>query len=117
MQQKLYNRLLSDINLLGMKLNFTLELKPYSKSYFGRFNPNTNKITLYIYEDSKCTKLFPYEQLLDTFIHEFTHCVQYNNPTFKRYKGVMHDSNFVALFKYYKDRIHHILLWRELKAG
>ena len=112
LQKQLHDRLLSDINLLGIKLNFELELKPYSKTYFGRFNPNTNKITLYIYEDSKCTKLYPYLELLDTLIHEFTHWVQYSDPKFKRYKGVMHDSKFMVLFKYFKDRLHSILLWR-----
>lgn len=116
MLQSLYNRLLHDLKLLGIKFTFTLELKPYSKSYYGRYNPNTNKITLYVYEDKECTKLYSYNKLLDTLIHEFTHYVQYNNPKFTRFKGVMHDKNFVVLFNYYRQRIYHILFWREVRS-
>ena len=113
--RQLHNRLISDLHLLGTNLNFNLELKPYSKTYYGRYNPNKNKIILYIYQDSKCTKLYPYEKLLETAVHEYTHYVQYSDPQFERLKGVMHDSKFVILYRYYLDRIHSINLWKELR--
>lgn len=117
MQEQLYNRLISDLKKLGIPLNFELEVKPYSKSYYGRYNPNTNKITVYAYEDKNCTRVYSYDSLLDTVIHEFTHYIQYTNPNYKRVKGVMHDSNFWVLFNYFRDRIKSIRLWEELKAS
>lgn len=117
MQEQLYNRLISDLQSLGIPFDFKLDLRPYSKTYFGRYNPNNNKMTLYIYEDKQCTKLYSYDKLLDTLIHEFTHYVQHKDPKFKRLKGVMHDSNFVKMFNSFKDKVYSAKLWRELRAS
>ncbi len=117
MQHDLYSRLMSDLALLGIDLDFTLRLKPYNKNYFGKYVPKNKEITLYIYEDSACTKLYSYGELLDTLIHEFTHHVQFTNSNFKIYKGNVHDKTFFTLFNYYRNRLHNILLWRELKAS
>ena len=47
----LQDRLISDVACLGLDLDFDLELRPYSKNYFGVYNPNNDKIVLYVYQD------------------------------------------------------------------
>lgn len=113
----LYDRLISDLKLIGIPFDFTLELKSYSKTYFGRYDPNKNKIILYIFEDSNCARLYPYSKLLDTLLHEFTHYMQYKNPAFRRVKGVMHDGNFIALYNYYRERVYRLKFWKEVRAS
>lgn len=115
--EELHDRLISDLKLLGVKLDFTLKLRPYSKRCYGRYNPNNNTIFIYVYEDKDCNHMYPYRKLLDILLHEFTHYVQHKDPDFVRYKGVMHDSQFVSLFNYYKERLYSLLFWRELKAS
>ena len=109
MQELLYQRLLEDLRKVGVSSSFTLELRPYSKTYFGRYDPNTNKITLYIFEDKDCSHYVKYEDLLLTLIHEAVHCIQWDNKSFVRRKGVMHDAEFHRLFNEYKIKAKSLL--------
>lgn len=113
--QELYYRLLKDIRKIGITANFELELKFYSKTYFGRYDPNINKVTIYVYEDPKCSKLIKYEDLLMTTIHEAIHCMQWQDKSFVRLKGVMHDAEFYRLFNMYSDRAKSLLLLQEVR--
>ena len=111
--RELTNRLLQDIREVGITVDFDLELRDYSKTYFGRYDPNTNKITVYVYEDSKCSRAVPYRDLLMTTIHEAVHCIQWDNPNFVRRKGVMHDAEFYRLLGMYSHRAEHLLRRKE----
>ena len=113
--QELYHRLLIDLRKVGITVVFNLELRPYSKTYYGRYDPNVNKVTLYVYEDKACTKMTKYEELLMTLIHEAVHCIQWHDKSFVRRKGVMHDAEFHRLFNMYKDKAKSILLLREIR--
>ena len=113
--QELHHRLLSDLRKVGIKDDFILELRPYSKTYFGRYDPNLNKVVLYVYEDKSCTKLIKYEDLLLTLIHESIHSIQWHDKSFVRRKGVMHDAEFYRLLNKYEDRAKSILLMRDIR--
>ena len=102
--QELYHRLLSDLKQVGIKPSFTLELRPYSKTYYGRYDPNLDKVTVYLYEDKARTKLTKYEELLLTTIHEAVHAIQWHDKSFVRRKGVMHNADFHRLYNMYAER-------------
>lgn len=106
--QSLYHRLLRDLRDVGITVDFTLELKPYSKTYYGRYDPNTNKVVLYVYEDKDQTKLIRYKELLLTLIHEAVHCIQWHDESFVRVKGVMHDAEFHRLYKEYSSKVREV---------
>ena len=38
--QELYHRLKTDLRNIGIREDFELELKPYSKTFYGRYDPN-----------------------------------------------------------------------------
>lgn len=112
--QELYHRLMRDIKKCGISVDFTLELKPYSKTYYGRYNPELNKITVYVYEDKQCLHPVKYEELLLTTIHEAVHCIQWHDESYVRIRGVMHDAEFYKLYNKYKDRAKALLLFEEV---
>lgn len=113
---ELYHKLLQDVRKCGIMEDFTLELKPYSKTYYGRYDPNKNKITVYIYSDKECTELMDYKDLLFTVIHEAVHCIQWHDESFVRVRGVMHDAEFYRLYSEYEDRAKALLYFREVKS-
>ena len=113
--QELHYRLLRDLRKIGINVSFELELRPYSKTYYGRYNPNSNKVTLYVYEDKSRTKLLKYEVLYMTLIHEAIHCLQWNDKSFVRRKGVMHDPEFYRLFNSYSDKAKSLMLLQEVR--
>ena len=113
--QELHHRLLTDLRRVGIADKFELNLRPYSKTYYGRYDPNQNRITLYVFEDKECTKLMKYKDLLLTLVHEAVHCIQWNDPTFIRRKGVMHDAEFYRLYNSYSDRVKSLLLLQEVR--
>ena len=113
--QELYHRLLKDMRAVGIPTTFTFELKPYSKTYYGRYDPNSNKVVVYVYEDKSCSKMLSYEEILLTSIHEAVHSIQWNDKSFVRRKGVMHNADFFRLYNSYADKAKSILLLREVK--
>ena len=113
--QELYHKLIGDLKRVGITPDFTLELKPYSKTYYGRYDPNTNKVTVYIYEDPECRRLTNYRDLLLTLIHEAVHSIQWHDKNFVRRKGVMHDADFHRLNNMYSDKAKSLLLLREIQ--
>lgn len=115
--QELYHRLLSDLKQVGIKPSFTLELRPYSKTYYGRYDPNLDKVTVYLYEDKACTKLTEYEELLLTTVHEAVHAIQWHDKSFVRRKGVMHNADFHRLYNLYAERAKSLLSKREVRRN
>lgn len=113
--QELYHRLLKDMKSIGIPVDFTFELRPYSKTYYGRYDPNSDKITVYVYEDKSCTKMTSYTELLMTSIHEAVHSIQWKDKSFVRRKGVMHNADFYRLYNMYADKAKSILLLREVR--
>ena len=114
--QELYHRLLNDLQKIGITDNFSLELRPYSKTYFGRYDPNSDRITLYVYEDESCSNYIKYEELFITLIHESIHCIQWHDKSFVRRKGVMHDAEFYRLYNYYCNKAKSMLLLRSERS-
>jgi len=113
--QDLYHRLLKDMESIHIPTDFTLELKGFSKTYFGRYDPNSNKVTVYICENKSCTKIYDYQDILLTCIHEAVHAMQWHDESFVRRRGVMHDADFYRLYNMYSDRAKSLLLLREVR--
>ena len=110
--QELEMRLRNDLSKVGLDDDFTLSLRPYSKSYFGRYDIATSTIILYVYKTPK-GEMYPYEELLLTTIHEAIHCKQWHDPNYKRVKGVMHDLEFKRLYAMYSNRAKARILFKE----
>ena len=66
-------RLRNDLSKVGLDVNFTLSLRPYSKSYFGRYDITTSTIIIYVNKTPN-GEMYSYEELLLTLIHEAIHC-------------------------------------------
>jgi hypothetical protein len=93
--EELRQTLTQDLKELGIPTDFELCLKGYSKSYNGRYDPNVQRVTIFVYEDEACTKLLPYGKILRHLIHESTHHYQwFHDSTFERVKGQMHNADF-----------------------
>ena len=106
-------RLRNDLSKIGLNEEFTLSLRPYSQSYFGRYDIATSTIILYVNKTPN-GDMYPYEDLLLTTIHEAIHCKQWHDPNFKRRKGVMHDTEFKRLYALYSGRAKARLFLREV---
>lgn len=95
----LKNLMLSDLKKVGVNLEKDiLVLKPFSKTMYGNYKPRNNKITLYVYDDIEKKKLYAYNFLFDTLLHEVTHYLQWNDKNFKREKNVMHNKEFYNIY-------------------
>lgn len=109
-QEELLARLLSDLTQLNLPVNeVDLIIRPYSRTLYGRYFPVYDekrvrpKIHIYPYKN-KNAELLDYSMIIDTAIHEFCHHIQYSSGTFKRVKGVMHDTEFWKLHHHYTER-------------
>lgn len=111
--QELEARLRNDLSKIGLDVEFTLSLRPYSKSYFGRYDVSNNVIILYVQKTVK-GDMYSYEELLLTVIHEAIHCKQWHDPDYKRIKGIMHDTEFKRLYSLYSDRAKARILFEEV---
>lgn len=99
MFNKLHTQLKSDLEKAGIPKDFLLVIKPFSKRYDGRYNPNTRRVIIYRYEDKEGRVEKPYLELLETLIHESVHHYQWaHDINFNRVKGVMHNKDFNCLF-------------------
>lgn len=94
-------RLKKSLQDLGIQHDFEMVLRPYSKTFFGRYESSNNRMILYLFKDPELRKLYSYKQLLRTAIHEACHLIQWKDPNHVRKKGIMHDVKFYQLEKYY----------------
>ena len=95
--------ILDDLTILGLPTDFILELKEYHKTYEGWYNPNTKKVVVFTNDDYN--KPLDYDTIIRVAIHEAIHHYQYvHDPSFKRYKGIMHNADFKRLEKLYNKK-------------
>lgn len=97
----LQNRIVKDLVSIGVPVSFELIIKDYSKSFYGCYRPNTDRVYLYYYEDKECSTPYSYEHLFKIAVHESVHAIQWNDPDFVRAKGVMHNEDFHRMFEQY----------------
>ena len=96
---ELRTKLLNDLRALNINTDgMTLVVKPYSKSFYGRYYPKDNRIFLYAYKDPERTCMYPYNQLMKTLLHEVVHFIQWNDPEYVRVKGIMHNEEFYRIY-------------------
>ena len=96
---------------LGIKTDFTLELRGYSKSYNGLYYPEKRKVVLYVRDVNG--KIYSRKRLLRTLIHEAVHHYQFvHDDSYVRIKGVMHDHKFKRECEFY----YAMLEEREMEA-
>lgn len=117
MQGILEVQLIEDLKKIGVPTDFHLVIKNYSSTYYGNYNPNNETVTLYRYEDNEGKHPYRYEHLLDILIHEAVHHIQWSDPNFVRYKGVMHDSDFYKLYNKYTGIASALRLFKEVKTS
>lgn len=100
---ELEDKLLTDLKSLNIEGDFSLVIKKFSKSYLGKYNPNNNKLFLYVYPSANCKYMYSYDYIFKNFLHEVSHYLQYKDPKFKRVKGVMHNEDF---YKRYNNLVN-----------
>ena len=97
----------SDLKLIGLPTDFELDLRGYSKAYYGRYYIVEKKVVLYAKDENGNT--LPYHELLDTVMHEAIHHYQYYyEEGFKRVKGVMHNPKFKAMYSECLAKLHEL---------
>lgn len=90
---RLKEKMIRDLKVLGIDIDFELELRGYSSSYYGLYN--VKKRTIIIYPKCEEHRYFSYDIILDTLIHEYCHHYQYTKQRgYIRKKRVMHDRKF-----------------------
>lgn len=95
----LLNKIISDLKLMGLELRLPIILRPYSKTMWGYYDSNDGKIVLYVYRDKfKKRGFIHYNILFRTILHEYVHALQRNSSVWKRYNGIMHDSEFWKIY-------------------
>lgn len=112
--ESLAKSLLKDLSALNIPTDFTLKLRFYSKYCFGKYDPNSDVIILYVFADKNHCNLYSYELLLRTLIHECVHRLQWKSETYVRLKGVMHNAEFYKLFNEYSKLARGLLYLREV---
>lgn len=113
--QDLESQLKDDLSKIGLDVKFKLSIRPYSKSYFGRYDVIADTVILYVWETPN-GDLYPYIKILLTAVHESIHHKQWNDPNFKRIRGVMHDPEFKRLYNKYSDRAKARVLFKEVQS-
>lgn len=90
-----------DLLKIGMKIDFELELRDYSKTYHGRYDPEKSKVILYVKD--KQNNYLAYNVIITHAVHEAVHHLQWkHDDSWERKYGVMHDEEFENLFSEYK---------------
>lgn len=98
----LKERLLNDLKKLDINDDFSLELRGYSSCRWGYYSPCDKKIVLYPYVSKSLIFRRKYYDLYMSLLHESIHHLQYSDPSFTRFYGVMHDDDFWSMFNHYK---------------
>lgn len=105
----LKQKLLKDIDTVGLPTDFELELRGYSKTYNGRYDIKKEKVILYSLK--KNGELRDYRILLRYTIHEAIHHYQWKHDiNYVRKRGVMHNAEFYKLENYYLEKAEKLNL-------
>ena len=100
-EAELYQRLVLNLEELRLPIEeVNIELRPFSKTYYGRYFPSTQKIYVYPYEN-EYGEFMKYSDILCTVIHEMVHHIQHQDPNFKRRRGIMHNPQFWQLYNHF----------------
>ena len=103
-EEELYHKLLCAMKQLKLPVDeVSIKIRPYSKTYYGRYFPERHCIFIYPYEDTK-GNFMCFTKILSTAVHEMAHHIQHQDPNFKRQKGVMHSPKFWELYNHFIDR-------------
>lgn len=112
MRRKIKDKILesyikSDLKLLGIPTDFELEFRGYSKTYYGRYYIEEQKVVVYILDE--VGKQLPYHEILDTVLHEALHHFQHqHDSSFRRVKGVMHNPQFNKMYDTYINQLRNL---------
>lgn len=115
MREKIENPVLeshlkSDLKVIGLPTDFTLEFRGYSKTYLGRYYVEKKKVVVYIHD--VYGNEIPYHEILDTVLHEAIHHYQHHyDPSFVRLSGVMHNLDFKRV---YNEKVSKLVEWEVL---
>lgn len=97
----------SDLRMLGLPTDFTLDLRGFSKTYYGRYHIREKRVVVYCTDERG--QLLPYSAILDTALHEVIHHYQHcHEKGFVRVKGVMHNPTFHKLYSFYKTKLEEL---------
>lgn len=99
--KRLSKKIKSDLHQLNNNTDFDIELRGYSKTVWGIYHPDRKLIVLYPFICPSKEFMRSYDDLFLTALHEYVHHLQYSNPSFTRYHGVMHDAEFWKLYDQY----------------
>lgn len=114
--QELFSLLLKDLKTVGVPISARqLVIKNYSSCNYGTYNPNTDKITLYVSREKDRYVPYNYEDILMTAIHECCHYMQWHDPDFVRVRGVMHNPQFYKMYNKYAEKANAMLLMKEIR--
>lgn len=110
--EELRGQLIKDLQAVGVNTSiFDLYVKEYSKTYFGVYRPQTNRIYVFALTDDG--KQYPYPFLFSTALHEAVHAIQYHDPRYVRYSGVMHDEEFYTIYDRFAAKAEKLMEKRE----
>lgn len=96
-------RFMRDLNTMGIDLNSELVLRSYSKTQWGNYDPNTDRISIYVFQEKGCITLIPYSTLFKVLLHEYVHSLEWKSSVWVRLKGVMHDPLFYRIYNHLLD--------------
>jgi hypothetical protein len=104
--KELAELILQVLSTIGLPVDFKLDIRGYSRTYNGRYDPRKEKIILYSLDEEGRTLAL--NHLILVVIHEAVHHYQWKHDiTFTRVKSVMHNEDFKSLeatyIKKYKE--------------
>lgn len=104
-EKELFCRLTKDLSRINMPVDeVEISIRPYSKTYYGRYFPKSSRLFIYPYADDNL--FMSYEKILINTIHEMCHHIQYTDPNFIRIRGIMHNPQFWRLYNHYISRAY-----------
>ena len=112
----IHDALIKDLKRIGVDVDsMTLEVRPYHSRCFGRYLFDRCKVFVYIYADKAKRTLRPYEEVLETAIHEATHHMISLDKWVV--KGEVHDKEFQERYDKYMRFAANLGLFEPLKEG
>lgn len=84
------------------------KLKLYSKRNLGVYHPNTKNVFVYLTNkldaQGNPIEIKPLKELVLVAIHESCHHLQWEDLSFERIHGVMHNDEFWEMYEDYKNK-------------
>lgn len=96
---ELLSQIYKELEGIGLPTDLEIELRGYSKSYDGLYDPNKRKAIIYMLDEKG--EVLPKDYYMDTIIHELIHHYQWQHTDYVRVQGIMHNDQFHYLFNKY----------------